>query len=459
MKQQLSQIQKLSFGFGAIGKDAIFNIVSLYLMYYITDIVGLSPAFVGILFFIARIWDAINDPFMGMIVDNTHNRFGKFKTWLVIGTVINAVVTVLLFTHFDLPGIWMYVYIAVMYILWGMTYTMMDIPYWSWLPNLTHQAKEREALSVIPRFFASLAAFTVGTFGLYFIELLGHGNASTGIFIFAVVCSVVFILTIAITVIVVPEDRAMEEQEGIKVRFRDVKRILFQNKELLAMMGVLLTFNLCVQTLNGTIIYYFKYVVAMPHFFSYFNAMILAEMTGLLMLPFWIRQVGRQVAFNSAITAIVGGLTVILIFGWFDPKALIWVIIVAMILRIGTGFMIGITTIAIADVIDYGEVKFGHRNESIITSTNTFLTKTSQAISALIVGLGLSILGFVPNETQSIATQNGLRIMVIVAPIILVFISALLYHKAFHLKGDYLRDIERTLTFKRQREQQLNSNE
>lgn len=63
----------------------------------------------------------------------------------------------------------------------GMTYTMMDIPYWSWLPNLTHQAKEREALSVIPRFFASLAAFTVGTFGLYFIELLGHGNASTGI--------------------------------------------------------------------------------------------------------------------------------------------------------------------------------------------------------------------------------------------------------------------------------------
>ncbi|PWZ98578.1 melibiose:sodium transporter MelB, partial [Staphylococcus pseudintermedius] len=72
--------------------------------------------------------------------------------------------------------------------------------------------------------------------------------------------------------------------------------------------------------------------------------------------------------------------------------------------------------------------------------TNTFLTKTSQAISALIVGLGLSILGFVPNETQSIATQNGLRIMVIVAPIILVFISALLYHKAFHLKGDYLRD-------------------
>ncbi|PCF49223.1 melibiose:sodium transporter MelB [Staphylococcus delphini] len=453
MKQQLSKIQKLSFGFGAIGKDAIFNIVSLYLMYYITDIVGLSPAFVGVLFFIARIWDALNDPFMGMIVDNTHNRFGKFKTWIVIGTVINAIVTVLLFTHFDLPGIWMYVYIAVMYILWGMTYTMMDIPYWSWLPNLTHQAKEREALSVIPRFFASLAAFTVGTFGLYLIEQLGNGNGAKGIFIFAVLCSVVFIVTIAVTVIVVPEDRAMEAQEGIKVRFRDVKRILFQNKELLAMMGVLLTFNLCVQTLNGTIIYYFKYVVEMPHFFSYFNAMILAEMAGLLLLPLWIGKVGRQTAFNSAIISIVGGLTMILIFGWLAPKVVIWVIIGAIALRIGTGFMIGMTTIAIADVIDYGEVKFGHRNESIITSTNTFLTKTSQAISALIVGLGLSVLGFVPNETQTMATQQGLRMMVIVMPIVLVLTSALLYHKAFHLKGDYLRDIERTLTIKRQREQ------
>ena len=104
---------------------------------------------------------------MGMIVDNTRNNFGKFKTWLTIGTLVNAVITVLLFTNFDLPQSAMYVYISVLYISWGMSYTMMDIPYWSWLPNLTHNPREREEVSVIPRFFASLAAFTVGTFGLF----------------------------------------------------------------------------------------------------------------------------------------------------------------------------------------------------------------------------------------------------------------------------------------------------
>lgn len=167
MDRHLTGMQKFSFGFGAIGKDAIFNIVSVFLMFYITDIVGLSPAFVGVMLFVARIWDAINDPIMGMIVDNTRNNFGKFKTWLTIGTLVNAVITVLLFTNFDLPQSAMYVYISVLYISWGMSYTMMDIPYWSWLPNLTHNPREREEVSVIPRFFASLAAFTVGTFGFF----------------------------------------------------------------------------------------------------------------------------------------------------------------------------------------------------------------------------------------------------------------------------------------------------
>src|SRR5690625_4923661 len=100
--RQLSQKAKYSFGISAIGKDEIVNIVGVFLMFYITDILGLSPGFVGALFFIARLWDAINDPMMGMIVDNTHSRFGKFKYWTAIGTVMNAIVTILLFTNFGM---------------------------------------------------------------------------------------------------------------------------------------------------------------------------------------------------------------------------------------------------------------------------------------------------------------------------------------------------------------------
>lgn len=456
MDRHLTGKQKFAFGFGAIGKDAIFNIVGVFLMFYITDIVGLSPAFVGVMLFVARIWDAINDPIMGMIVDNTRNNFGKFKTWLSIGTLANAIVTILLFTNFDLPQTAMYVYISILYISWGMTYTMMDIPYWSWLPNLTHNPREREEVSVIPRFFASLAAFTVGTFGLYFIhqlgDVFGNGSDSVGIFIFAIICSAVFIITIGVTVFKVPEDKELEQQIGIKVNFKDIGRILFKNKELLAIMGVLLTFNLCLQTLNGSIIYYFKYVVNAEHLFSIFNSMILCEMVGLLLLPRFIKWVGRTKAFNTAISFIILGLLIILIAGFIAPKSTLLIILGASILRIGSGFMIGITTVSLADVIDYGEVKFGQRNESIITSTNTFLTKASQAVAALIVGVGLSILGYTPNESQSLVTINGLRIMIIIAPLLFVCLTAFLYHKAFNLKGDFLTDIEKTLQFKRQRE-------
>lgn len=88
---RLTKKAKWCFGIGAIGKDAICNLVGIFLMVYITDILKLSPAYAGALFFVARIWDAVNDPAMGMIVDNTHTKWGKFRPWLLIGTIINAI--------------------------------------------------------------------------------------------------------------------------------------------------------------------------------------------------------------------------------------------------------------------------------------------------------------------------------------------------------------------------------
>lgn len=152
--------------------------------------------------------------------------------------------------------------------------------------------------------------------------------------------------------------------------------------------------------------------------------MILCEMVGLLLLPRFIKWVGRTKAFNTAVSFIILGLLIILIAGFIAPKSTLLIILGAGILRIGSGFMIGITTVSLADVIDYGEVKFGQRNESIITSTNTFLTKASQAVAALIVGVGLSILGYTPNESQSLVTINGLRIMIIIAPLLFVCLTA-----------------------------------
>ena len=157
MKQTLSWKTKLSFGLGGFGKDLVYAIVGTYFMKYLTDIRMVDPLFVGVLFMAARIWDAFNAPFMGMVVDNTRSRWGKFRPWILIGTVLNAVVLVLLYLDVDLPASQYAIYVAAMYILWGMTYTIMDIPYWSMVPALTDNESERSQISAIPRFFASTA--------------------------------------------------------------------------------------------------------------------------------------------------------------------------------------------------------------------------------------------------------------------------------------------------------------
>ena len=154
---KLTAGRKLCFGVGALGKDLCYAMISTFLMIYLTDTVGLAPLIVGNLFLVARVWDAVNDPMMGFLVDNTRTRWGKFRPWILIGTLLNSAIMIFMFRSPDLEGFSLYAYFSVMYILWGMTYTVMDIPYWFMLPSLSSTQKERESMSVIPRIFASSA--------------------------------------------------------------------------------------------------------------------------------------------------------------------------------------------------------------------------------------------------------------------------------------------------------------
>lgn len=285
MDKQLTRKEKYSFGIGAFGKDLVVNLIGIYLMYYLTDILGVAAGFVGSLYFVARIWDAINDPVMGMIVDKTKTKWGKFRPWLVIGTFINSIVTIILFTNFDLTGTSLYIFISIMYILWGMTYTMMDVPYWSWLPNLTNNPTEREEVSVIPRIFASLANLILGAIGLstviYLDKIFGNGDQSTGFLILTVIIILFFITTMGITVRNVKE-APTNIDTGITLRFKDIWRILFTNKELLAYIGILITFFLCTQIIGNVLIYYFSYVAESKFLFALYNGMGFVEIIALI---------------------------------------------------------------------------------------------------------------------------------------------------------------------------------
>ena len=148
-KKGLTGKEKFAYGIGAVGKDMVYMLSASYVLYYFQDILKTSAIAMGIILLVARVFDAFNDPIMGVVVAKTKTRWGKFRPWLMIGTITNAVVLFLMFSAPpSLDGKGLIAYAAVTYILWGVTYTMMDIPYWSMIPAFTEGGKEREGLSV-----------------------------------------------------------------------------------------------------------------------------------------------------------------------------------------------------------------------------------------------------------------------------------------------------------------------
>ena len=350
--------EKYSYGIGALGKDLAYAIVSTYLMVYFTDAVGLNPAFVGTLFLVARLWDAVNDPAMGMLVDNTRSKFGKFRPWIFIGTVLNALVIVFLFRKPDLEGLPLYAYFSIMYILWGMTYTIMDIPYWSMIPSLTSSKEEREQVAVIPRIFASTAWLIMGTFGLSIIKKLGNGNVVKGYSAFAVVIAVVFVIATIITCLNVKE-RVETPKNAEKVSFKQTLNIIRKNDQLVVFIGIVLGMNLIMQISGSMAIYYFTYVVGKESLFSVYQAFAgIAEISGLVLLPILTKKIGREDVFKFGSILPIAGFLLLFVAGIVAPQNALFIGMAGAILKLGSGFLLGSTTIMLADVVDYGEFKY-----------------------------------------------------------------------------------------------------
>ena len=410
-------------------------------MIYFTDVVGINPAFVGTLFLMARLWDAINDPIMGMIVDNTRSRFGKFRPWIFIGTILNSVVLFLLFRKPDLEGTSLYLYYSVMYILWGMTYTIMDIPYWSMIPTLATTKEDREKISVVPRIFASLGGLTVTTFGIALVNKLGNGNQIKGFEYFALGIVIIFIISTIVTCINVKE-KTQVQVNNEKVNIKQAFNILKQNDQLLVFIGIVLAYNLAMQLAGGAAIYYFKYVAGKESLFSLYSFFKVAEIGGLMLFPVVTRKIGRQQVFRMATILPMFGLITLFISGLIAPQSILFISVSAVLLNLGSGFLLGSTTVMLADIVDYGEYKLGSRNESIIFSAQTLLVKLASALSGWLIGVGLSLIGYVAGAAvQSNITIIGIRVIMTIIPSIVALVMYVIYKSKYKINGSFHDEI------------------
>ena len=256
-KRKLTTAETIAYGLGAVGKDMVYMLSASYVLYYFQDILGVSALAMGVILMAARIFDAFNDPVMGVIVAKTRTRWGKFRPWLLIGTLTNAVILFLMFSAPpSLDGKGLVAYAAVTYILWGVTYTMMDIPFWSMIPAVTEKPKDRENLSVVGRTCAGIGNALITVFTVLSVTALGGSNERKGFSIFALIVAVLFLITELWLCRSIRGENAEEKMETTSVR--EMFRALFRNDQAMVTVVTIVLIDFALYITSNLIIYFFK---------------------------------------------------------------------------------------------------------------------------------------------------------------------------------------------------------
>ena len=459
---KLTKSQTAAFGIGAIGKDMVYALSASYVMYFYQDILGLSATFVGLILMIARVFDALNDPFMGILVAKTRTRWGRFRPWLFSGTVLNAVVLYALFAAPNLSESGMMVYFAVIYIVWGTTYTMMDIPYWSMIPAVTEMPKDRENLSVVGRTCAGIGSAVIQVGTLLTVNALGGGDERTGFGLVALIVAVLFIVAEVFCCFKVKEQRL----ENVKTSsIGQMFKALFSNDQALITVLAILLVNGSLYLTSNLIIYFFKYDVGGTGWKGNYTLFTMVggvcQILGMMVVyPLLHKKLSNTTLFKIALTMAIAGYGLILGVCLLGLSSnLILLCICGALVFMANGILTVLTTVFLSGSVDYGQMKTGRREESVIFSMQTFVVKAASGIAVFITGIGLDLIGLVgdTSESEEIVAQSadtilGLRLLMTILPILGLGIAFIFFALKFKLTDKKVQEIAETL--KAQKEQQ-----
>lgn len=450
MKEEYCKRNRYTYGLGTFGRDMVYTMVSMYLMFYLTDILNLTAGDIwwitGIML-CARIFDAMNDPVMGVIVDNTHTRWGRFKPWIVIGLVLASVFTILLFTDFGLTGGAFIAVFGIVYVLWGISYTMNDIAYWSMIPSLTKDQKEREKMGSIARICADVGLFLVVALLVPVTEALGSafGSMQRGYFVFVLILTAIMIGFQLITVFGVREPAQDDtDPEQTHTTLREMVRVIFRNDQLLiaAIAMALYMTGYCTTTSFG--LYYFKYVYGDESVYTLFAVVLgVSQIAALSVFPLLSKRWNRRSLYLFSTILVTAGY---ILFFLTPGGMLLPVAAAGILIFVGEAFMQLMMLMFLTDTVEYGEWKFHKRNDSVTLSLQSFINKFGGAIAGGITGAVVIISGMKTAETAADMTPGGIVILkaaMLILPLILILAGFILHRRKYILDEEMYAQVIR----------------
>ncbi|WP_202077759.1 MFS transporter [Caldalkalibacillus salinus] len=438
---KLSFKEKLGYGLGDFASNLIFMAVGAFVVFYYTDVIGVSGAVIGTIILVSRLLDGLTDIGMGAIVDKTTSKHGKARPWLLWMAIPYAIGTILLFSVPDFSTLGKFIYIAVTYNIIHLIYTAINIPYGVLNSLMTQDQYQRATLNLFRMFMATAAATFILYFTLPFVSAFGGGERGWQVTfsIFGCLAAVIFIITFYTTKErVIPTNNKAQSKVPLKLGIK----ALIKNKYwiIMVLFGLVTYTGMGLQ--NGVNVYYAQYILNDPDWVGPIGlASTIPIMVGLLLVAPLIKKMGKRNAIICGIILTIIGSVIMLI----EPENATLILVGTVIRALGMVPVVGSIFAMLADTIEYGEWKSGLRTEGLVYSAGSFGTKVGMGFGAAMLGWGLSLGGYNGTlEVQSATAINAIIFLFIFIPVMIAAAQLILMY-LYRLDQEYpqiLKDLQ-----------------
>lgn len=421
---KLSLKEKIGYSLGDTASHFVWDMVGFWILIFYTDTFGISAAAAGTIMLIARFWDMVSDPLMGIIADRTKTKWGKFRPYILWMAVPYSVLAVLTFTTPNLGPTGKVIYAGTTYFLLMTVFTAINLPYSSLGAVMTSDSYERAGLNSYRFIFAFVGQFIVSGTALSLALYFGGGDTAKGyqytLILFGGISLILFLITFKTTRERVQPPK--EQQENLKEDFKN----LFKNKPwvILFFVGIISFIMFAMQNLS--IAYYFKYYIGNEENVQLFN--VIGTVALIVAIPFskpLAQKFGKRNVFLAS-SLLSGFFFICLYIPSSDNLFLIYIF--NILAKISYAPAVPLLWTMLADTADYSEWKSGRRATGLVFSAATFAQKAGWGIGGALAGWLLAIFQFTPNVEQTETAIAGIKLMISVFPGILYMSCAILLY-------------------------------